>query len=60
MIKNDENKEKRVIFIESDAALLVELVKKHANVLQNSKTNAITPKMKSEVRNNVMTINAKL
>jgi Myb/SANT-like DNA-binding domain len=50
MSETKEIKGKRAVFNESDAELLVELVKKHSKVLQNGKTNAATPQMKSQVK----------
>ena len=44
-----KKKLKRGVFSETDTELLVECVKKHSKVLNNKKTNGITPGMKSKV-----------
>jgi hypothetical protein len=42
-------KRKRVTFIETDTQLLIECVQFHNSVINNKKTNGITPLMKSKV-----------
>lgn len=44
-----ENKRKREAFATSDIELLTEITKKFSKIVNNSKTNGITPKMKTEV-----------
>lgn len=44
------NKRKRLdAFTDTDRELLITITKKHSNVINNSKTGGITPRMKTEV-----------
>jgi hypothetical protein len=42
-------KRKRTTFIASDVEILSECYKQHEEILDNKKTNGITPRMKSKV-----------
>lgn len=50
MAQSIENIKKRVSFTPTDAQLLIDCVKSHAQVLENKETNKITPEMKRKVR----------
>lgn len=49
MSENMEKERKRVFFSHSDAQLLIDCAKPHANVLNNIKTNGITLEKKKKV-----------
>jgi hypothetical protein len=45
-----EAKPKRVVFITTDVQLLLDCVKNPSNILENKKTNNLTPAMKKNER----------
>jgi Myb/SANT-like DNA-binding domain len=49
LISKPVAKKSRTSFSDSDFQILIQCVKKHQNVLENKKTNGITPAMKKKV-----------
>jgi hypothetical protein len=49
MSKSEEKREKREFFSETDSKMLIECIKKRSKILENKKTNDITPGMKADV-----------